>query len=113
MTNYAHGHKAEDAAAQYLQRHGYEIFDRNWRTRQCEIDIVAKKDNVVSFIEVKYRQNSSQGNGLEYVTAAKLRQMQFAADMWMSHHNFVGECTLAALEVSGPEYDITAFVNVL
>lgn len=113
MTNYAHGHTAEEAAAQYLERHGYEILDRNWRTRACEIDIVAKKAKTISFVEVKYRQNAAQGDGLDYITIAKLKQMQFAAEMWMTRHDWKGDITLAAIEVSGTDYSVSEFIETI
>ena len=48
MDTKALGNRGEDAAAAFLERHGYEILDRNYRIRQGEIDIVAKeKDRIV------------------------------------------------------------------
>lgn len=75
MTNLAHGQRAEEVAADYLAAQGYEIIERNWRTRVCEIDIIASKDRVMYFIEVKYRKSNSQGSGLDYITPKKLKQM--------------------------------------
>jgi putative endonuclease len=114
MTNYAHGHHAEKVAARWLQSRGYKIYALNWRTPRAEIDIIAQApDGPLQFIEVKYRQSATQGNGLEYVTAAKQRQMQFAASLWVAQHNYQGEYVLAAVEVSGPAYRITGFVEAL
>ena len=61
---------------------------------------MTKKD-VVYFIEVKYRKNDAFGSGIEYVTPKKLKQMKFAAEMWLSSNNWTGESTLAAAEVQG------------
>ncbi len=47
------GHEGEDRAVQYLESHGYEILARNFRTRGGEIDIIASKDDVLVFVEVK------------------------------------------------------------
>jgi len=44
-------------ACEYLIRRGYKIIDKNYRTRGGEVDIVAKKDDIVSFIEVKTLRN--------------------------------------------------------
>jgi uncharacterized protein (TIGR00252 family) len=111
MTNYASGHAAEEVAAEYLSRQGYEILEKNWRTRYCEIDIVARHKNTVYFVEVKYRRTNKQGSGLEYVTPKKLQQMQFAAEMWVSDHKWKGGYQLAALEVSGENYEVTNFLT--
>jgi uncharacterized protein (TIGR00252 family) len=113
VTNFSHGRAAEAAAAEYLKRLGYEILDQNWRTRRCEIDIVARHKNTVYFVEVKYRQQSSQGSGLDYITPSKLRQMSFAAKMWLAQHNHTGEIALSAIEVSGPEYEVTDFIEII
>ena len=61
---------------------GYEIIERNWRTRYCEIDIIARRDHVYYFVEVKYRSSAKQGGGLAAITAKKLRQMSFAAQLY-------------------------------
>lgn len=101
MTNHSSGHEAESKAAQYLQELGYEILDTNWHTRWCEIDIVARRDRRVYFVEVKSRKTSGQGSGLDYITPQKLRQMSFAADMWVSNHDWAGEYQLSALAIDG------------
>ena len=49
------GQVAEGAVADELQTQGYRIVDRNWKTKVCEIDIVASKDKVIYFVEVKFR----------------------------------------------------------
>lgn len=111
MTNVSTGRQAEEAAAEYLRQHGYEVMEQNWRTRYCEIDIVARKGKTVYFIEVKYRMSSSQGAGLDYITPKKLGQMRFAAEMWVQEHQWTGEYRLGAVEVSGEGFLVTEFVS--
>lgn len=110
MTNFGTGREAEAQAARYLEKSGYRIMAQNWRTRYCEIDIVAVKNNTVHFVEVKYREHPEQGYGLDYITTKKLRQMHFAAEMWLQDSNWSGDCTLSAIEISGPTFEVTAFV---
>lgn len=111
-TNHAHGHYAEKVAARYLQQRGYKVFALNWRCPQAEIDIVGMSPSgTVVLVEVKYRQTANQGSGLDYITSSKQHQMQFAAELWAAQHNYSGEYTLGAIEVAGPEYAITAFVE--
>jgi putative endonuclease len=105
------GSRAEWHAAEYLTAHGYDIIARNWRRRECEIDIVAIIDGRVHFVEVKYRGSDVAGSGLEYIGPAKLRRMQYAARRWVAENDWHGEFVLSAVEVSGPEYDITAFIE--
>lgn len=113
MTTFANGREAEQAAADYISKQGFRIIARNWRTPWAEIDIIASKKNVVYFCEVKYRQNPLQGGGLDYITPAKLRQMGRAAESWMSLTNWSGESQLAAIEVSGTDFRITAFIDAI
>lgn len=114
MTNYAHGHEAEKIAAEHLAGRGYKIVALNWRRPQAEIDIIAHKHgDPVRCIEVKYRQTTDQGSGLDYITPSKIRQMEFAAKLWANENRYSGEYTLAAMELSGPDYEITEFIEEL
>lgn len=110
MTNFSHGRIAEEAAADFLKQKRYNIVEQNWRTRYCEIDLVVKRKKKVMFVEVKYRKTSQQGSGLEYITPQKLRQMAFAAEMWVQTNGWKHDYSLGAVEVSGPEYQISNFL---
>ncbi len=100
------GRIAEEAVADYLENRGYKILDTNWKTKWCEIDIVAQKAKRVHFVEVKYRANPAQGTGYDYITVSKQRQMVFAAGLWVSMNRWNGEYVLSAAEVSGPDFKI-------
>lgn len=113
MTNHQTGHDAEKAAAEYLKREGYTILDLNWKTKYCEIDIVARKDKTIFFTEVKYRKSAAFGTGFEYITAKKLQQMTFAAEVWISNHDWQGDYQLAALELTGPTHESINFLTDL
>ena len=106
------GKRAERAVAEYLQVKGFKILEHNWRTKWCEIDVIAKKGETVFFVEVKYRESSRQGDGLDYITPKKLDQMTFAAELWVSSHNWQGEFCLAAAAVSGDDYSVTSFIEI-
>lgn len=109
-TNYAAGHSAEKKAAEYLMRQGFRIRGINWKTRYCEIDIVAEKSKTIHFIEVKYRLSDSQGKGFDYITPRKLRQMRFAANMWTQQNSWAGDYCLGAIEISGGDFKVDTFV---
>ncbi len=100
------GQAAEEAVATYLESNDYKIIDTNWKTKWCEIDIVAEKDGTVHFVEVKYRSGSDQGSGFDYITPAKQRQMSYAADLWVATNRWTGEYVLSAAEVSGPTFAV-------
>jgi uncharacterized protein (TIGR00252 family) len=113
MSTTSIGRQAEAKAAEYLKDLGYNILNQNWRTRLCEIDIVAEKAKVIYFVEVKYRKSSSWGGGLEYITATKLKQMARAAELWVSNHQWDGDYTLAGIEIMGEQLEVTAFLTDL
>lgn len=94
------GQNAEDAVAEYLKEHDYKILNRNWKNKFCEVDIIANQAGVVHFVEVKYRGSASQGDGFDYITPSKLKQMVFAAQMWVSKNNYEGEYVLSAAQVN-------------
>jgi ribonuclease HII len=109
MTTFDDGRKAESVAAEYLKQRGLKVVERNWRTRWCEIDLVATQKKCVYFVEVKYRRNDNQGSGFEYITGKKLDQMHFAAESWIRDHDWDGESQLAAIEVGGADFNVTNF----
>jgi putative endonuclease len=111
MTSTQTGRKAEAAAGAYLEMRGFKIIERNFRRPNCEIDIIAKKDDVMHFIEVKYRANDRQGGGLEAITASKLKQMQHAAWSWVDEYKYRGEYVLSAIELGGPQFTVLGFVE--
>lgn len=107
------GRQAEQAAVDFLLRQGYGILAQNWRRRECEIDIVARKDGCVYLVEVKFRMTDEAGSGLEYIGPQKLRQMAYAAERWVAEHRWGQEYALAAVEVSGPGYEVTEFIDCI
>lgn len=106
------GNGAEQAVAEELVRLGYVIVDRNWKTKWCEVDVIAKKDGVIWFIEVKYRKSDSFGDGLEYIGSSKLKHLQTAAALWVSQQRYGGEYTLGAASVSGRNV-VEEFLEIL
>ncbi len=95
------GNKGEQIAAEALERLGYKVLERNWKTKWAEVDIVAKIDNIIYFVEVKYRGSSRQGDGLDYITAKKLHHMIRAAELWVAMNRWDGEYQLLGASVDG------------
>ncbi|HVO86769.1 MAG TPA: YraN family protein [Candidatus Binatia bacterium] len=100
------GKAAEAAVAEHLKKTGYEIIEMNWRRRVCEIDIVAKKDKVIYFTEVKYRSSDAQGSGLDYLTDKKLKQLEFAAQLWVAENNWPGDWRLLGAAVNSSKLNV-------
>jgi uncharacterized protein (TIGR00252 family) len=94
------GLAAEQAVSEELERQGFAVVDRNWKTKWCEVDIIARKANVVWFVEVKYRATTHFGDGLEYIGNQKLQHMYRAAELWVTKNNYSDEYTLGAVAVT-------------
>jgi putative endonuclease len=93
------GSQAEKLVSDHLKGQGYKILATNWRRPSCEIDLVAKKQDVIYFIEVKFRQRPDQGAGLDHITASKLKQMAHAANVWSAENDWRGDSRLVAAAV--------------
>lgn len=84
MNTTAIGSSIEQATVNFLQENGLTVIERNWRTKWCEIDIVARDaQGVVHIIEVRYRKSAASGDAVESVTPAKQRQLTHAAKRWL------------------------------
>lgn len=67
------GNIGESLTAEYLKRHGYEIICRNYTIKGGEIDIIAQKDEIIAFVEVKTRAYNAYAPGVLAVTKTKQR----------------------------------------
>ena len=67
----------------YLTRHGYELVERNYRTRRGEIDLIVRKDDTIVFVEVKLRRGTGFGDPLEAVTPRKQRTLRSIAEHYL------------------------------
>ncbi len=76
------GDAGERLAVHHLEARGYHIRERNFRTRQGEIDIIAERDGVVVFVEVRCRRGSRMGTAAESVTPAKQRRLVALAEAY-------------------------------
>lgn len=103
------GRDAEDEAAAFLERKGFKIITKNWRTRCCEIDLVAQKcvrDGLkkrcrIHIVEVKYRKTKQFGLPEEYVTPTKQRQLIRAAEHWTHEKNWTGPYQIDVIGIDG------------
>ncbi|HET7218625.1 MAG TPA: YraN family protein [Vicinamibacterales bacterium] len=69
------GKSGEDRAASELERRGYAILARRYRTRYGEIDIIARDGDTTVFVEVKVRETGECGTAVEAVTPRKQRRL--------------------------------------
>jgi putative endonuclease len=80
------GDRGESLAARYLEQRGWTILVRNFRVGRKEIDLVARRCEVVAFVEVKTRAGKGYGHPLEAITWRKRREIQQVAAAWISRY---------------------------
>lgn len=80
------GRQGEQLAAEYLEKAGFRILDRNYRCADGEIDIVAADQRMLVACEVKTRSGVRYGTPVEAVTAKKLRRLRRLAVHWVLAH---------------------------
>ncbi|WP_106917793.1 YraN family protein [Chryseobacterium aurantiacum] len=77
------GKKAEDMAADYLQKNGYKVIGRNFRFQKAEIDIIAEKEDLIIIVEVKARSTDAFMLPQEAVTRTKIKSIVTAANHYL------------------------------
>ena len=81
-TSHSLGLDGEDVVAQRLVASGWQVVGRRWRGARGELDIVAMKDGLLRFVEVKLR-NQSDDLGLDALTEKKVRALRSAGEAWL------------------------------
>ncbi len=85
------GRKGESLAKAHLEEAGYEILDENWTHGNLEVDLIAYKDRVIIFAEVKTRTGNGFGEPEDFVDARKQKLLANAADEYIYLMNHQGE----------------------
>ena len=101
MSTFEIGRAAEQRAAEYLALSGYQILDRNWRNRWCELDLVARHGPQIHFVEVKYRATVRYGHAAEYISYDKSSRLIRAALAWCQAHHYTGPYQIDVVSVEG------------
>ncbi len=81
------GKKGEDEAARFLSSKGYEILERNFHTREGEVDIIAREGKTLVFVEVKAGRQLSFGDPETWVDLKKQQKIGLAAESYLQSHD--------------------------
>lgn len=91
----------EKLAEAYLEAQGLKIIERNYRTRYEEIDLIAREDKTIVFVEVKYRSSDRYGTPLEAVDYKKKKRISMGAVSYLGRHNMSLSDTSVRFDVVG------------
>ncbi len=80
------GDRGEGLVATHLELQGFVILERNARVGRLEIDLVARRGDLLVFCEVRSRQHSSFLNPIETIDRAKIARIRRAAAQWLTTH---------------------------
>lgn len=108
------GQHGERLAADFLQSKGFEIVDKNYRCGRAEIDLIARKENWLLFVEVKTRSSAYYGYPEEFVDSGKMSRMYFAAEQYIYRTDWQGHVRFDIVSVQlGREVTITHFEDAI
>jgi putative endonuclease len=77
------GKLGEELAVEFLQKEGYEILETNWTFQKAEIDIIAKKENILAIVEVKTRSSLEFGLPQDFVKPKKIQLLVKAVNEYV------------------------------
>jgi putative endonuclease len=93
------GRKGESLAKAHLENAGYEILDENWTHGRLEVDLIAYKDRIIIFTEVKTRTGNYFGEPEDFVDLRKQKLLAEAADEYIYLMNHQGEVRFDIISV--------------
>ena len=85
------GRKGEALAKDFLEKKGYEILDENWTFGKAEVDLIAYKNRIIIFVEVKARSGNYFGEPEEFVDNKKQKLLTEAAEEYIHLMDHKGE----------------------
>ena len=83
LSNRLSGAWGEELALRYLTQQGYELVERNYRTRYGELDLILRHEDILVFVEVKLRRGVGFGDPLEAVTPRKQAAIRTLAERYL------------------------------
>ena len=86
------GVTGEVVAERWLRHRGWRVLQRRFRSGRRDIDLIAERDGMVAFVEVKARQSGEFGGPMEAVNWRKQRELVRSASVWIDRHGRPGEC---------------------
>ena len=105
------GRLGQEIAIKYLKSKNYKIFDENLYFRKGEIDILAEKDNILRFIEVKTRTNLKFGYPEDGISDFKKKHLESAINSYLIKNDYNGDYVLEIISVRLDFKDKKAYIK--
>lgn len=104
------GKEGEDLAVAHLIKKGYHIIRRNVKIGYSELDIIAKRDNILVFVEVRLRENHWHGYPEQTMTKAKINAVKRGAERYLDTYTWEGEIRFDFISIlMKPEFELLHF----
>ena len=106
----AKGNQAEDKAIEFLYDKGYTIIERNFYSRFGEIDIIASRDEVLHFVEVKSGEDYELA--IQNITHTKISRLIKTAHVYMKKNSYENDFQLDALVVTPTNIELVENITL-
>lgn len=109
------GMVGEEKAAAFMTGLGFEIIERNYSFKRGEVDIIAVRDGVIHFVEVKARKDAKHGHPLEAIDRKKIRHICAAAHHYLIGRNLEGKVPVSvdAVSIIGDEVQLIESITAM
>jgi len=97
MDSISVGKSGENIAQEYLEKKGYNVIDRNYRTKYGEIDLIVKKDGILIFVEVRSKTGEQFGTPEDTINRIKVRKIQRNAIAYAARKKWQGQYKIDAI----------------
>ncbi len=100
------GDRWESYACNYLVKHGLVLLNKNFHSRQGEVDLVMRDKNTIVFIEVKYRKTANFGGAIAAISYKKQQKIIKTAAFYLQQHGlkeYNTACRFDVIAIEGPQ----------
>ena len=114
MSNISIGKNGEEIAANYLEKQGHKIVEKNKRfSKFCEIDIIALDKNTLVFVEVKTRKTDFCGQPIEAITKTKYQHIKQGVYLYIKENPNYKKYRIDGIPIIlKPELEIKHYKNI-
>jgi len=107
--SYLRGRWAEQTALEFLLHEKLKLLERNFRSVFGEIDLIMQDQNIISFIEVRYRSDNHFHTALESINERKCKRIIITSQQYLTQNRTVShlDCRFDVVVLSGPQENST------